>query len=133
MAKRRIRNLIQEWVPISGALVVFLALLFITDEDPYVRLAIVLVGILIIEAGVWKLTTPLLPNDRKYLGLRAEVDDFILLVRALNRTTLEARTTGDEEPANEVREILDLMHSSVDLMAELAGKTEEDMEPPDTT
>ena len=124
---RRLRNLIQQWIPIFGALIVFLALLLGSDHHPNIRLAFAMVGILVIEAGVWKLTNPLLPSERKYLGLRAEVDDFILLVRALNRTTLEARATGAEEQWNEFREILGLMHSSVDDMGALAGKTEEEL------
>lgn len=127
MSTRHIRNLVQEWVPTGGAVLIFLALLFGSDHHPYIRLAVVLVGILVIMAGVWKVTNPLLPSERKYMGLRAEVDDFILLVRALNRTTLEARATGAEDEWSEVRELIGVMHASVDYMAELAGKTEEEV------
>lgn len=125
---RRLRILIQSSIPIVGAVIIFLALIFFGDDLPYTRLGIVLVGILVIEAGVWGLTNPFLPSERKYLGLRAEVDDFILLVRALNQTTLDARATGDAETWARVKDILGYMHDSVDDMGELAGKTVEDLE-----
>jgi len=34
-----------------------------------------------IEAGVWKLTSPFLPSERRYGELREEVDGFIGRVR----------------------------------------------------
>lgn len=124
---RRLRNAIQAAIPIAGAVIIFMALIFISDANPQTRLLVVLFGILVIEAGIWKLTNPFLPSERKYLGLREEVDGFIHLVRALNRTSLAARASGDDDDAKAVGEVLTEMHASVDYMAELAGKTDEEL------
>jgi len=126
LSVRRLRNLIQASIPIVGAVIVFLALILISDANPQTRLAIVLVGILIIEAGVWGLTNPFLPSERRYLELRDEVDGFILLVRALNQAGLDARASGTGESWRRVCGVMDEMHASVDHMAELAGKAEGD-------
>lgn len=118
--------MIESSIPIAGAVIIFLALILISDEHPLIRLGIVLLGILVIEAGVWKLTSPFLPSERKYLDLREEVDAFVMMVRALNRAALDARAVGDTESWRRVHDILGTMHNSVDHMAQLAGKAEED-------
>lgn len=123
---RRLREVIESSIPIAGAVIIFLALILVSDHHPLIRLGIVLLGILVIEAGVWKLTSPFLPSERRYLDLREEVDAFIMMVRALNRAALQARASGDIESWRQVHEILGTMHNSVDHMAQLAGKAEED-------
>ena len=120
---RRIRHLIEASIAIAGAAIVFLALILISDANPQIRLGVVLVGILMIEAGVWNLPNYILPDERQYVDLRGKVDEFILLVRALNHAALEARATGAGEARRNVHGILDAMHASVDQMAELAGRT----------
>lgn len=127
---RRLRELIESAVPIVGALIIFLALILISDDNPVVRLGIVVVGILLIEAGVWKLTSALLPSERKFHDLRQEVNEFIFAVRTLNEEALEARATGDGESWKRVHEILAEMHGSVDHMGELAGRTEDESAAP---
>ena len=83
----------------------------------------VLFGILILEAGVWGLASRLLPNERRYLGLREEGNHFIELIRELNRAAV-AREEGDAGDENEERYqgALEQMHASVRRMGELAGK-----------
>jgi len=123
---RRLRELIETAVPIVGALIIFLALIVISDDNPVLRLGIVVFGILLIEAGVWKLTSPFLPSERKFHDLRQEVNEFILMVRTLNEEALGARASGDAESWKRVHEILTEMHGSVDHMGELAGRTDEE-------
>ena len=87
------------------------------------QLLAVLVGVLMIEFGVWKLTSPFMKGDpRQYDELRHEVDGFIVRVRSLNKAALEARAAGTEESWLRLHEVMGAMHSSVDHMAELAGK-----------
>jgi hypothetical protein len=123
---RRLRHLIEAAIAIAGAAIVFLALVLITDDHPQLRVGIVLLGVLMIEAGVWNLPNYILPSERKYLDLREKVDEFILLVRALNREVLEARAAGTGGSSGKVQDILDAMHASVEQMGELAGRTGEE-------
>ena len=119
---RRFRKLIDVSIPIIGAVVVFLAVLLIPDFNLQERLVTVLIGILMIEAGVWKLTSPFLPSERRFVELRKEVDGFILLVRDLNEAGLEARASDTSGSWLRVRGVMDAMHGSVEHMGELAGK-----------
>ena len=123
---RRFRRIIDGSLAISGTITVFLAVVLISDLNLQARIITVLVGVLMIQAGVWKLTSPFMRNDRKYPELRKEVDEFIVRVRSLNEAAVEAREVGTDEPRVRCREIRDGMHESVDRMAELAGKTESD-------
>ncbi len=119
---RKIRQLIELGLPIVGMIVVFGAILLPTiNLDLQLQVVIALVGILMIEAGVWKLTSPFLPSERKYIALRGEVDRFIDLVRRLNVAALES---GGESggPSLDLQEALDAMHASVEKMGALAGR-----------
>ena len=84
-------------IPITGAVIVFLAVILIPDFNLRTRVATVLVGVLMIEAGVWKLTSPLFGSEREYTDLRQEVDRFIPLVRSLNKKAVEARAAGTSD------------------------------------
>ncbi|HKJ02409.1 MAG TPA: hypothetical protein VJ997_08140 [Longimicrobiales bacterium] len=123
---RRLRNLIQASIPIVGAIIIFLALILIPDGYAQARLGVVVFGILVLEAGVWKVANRFLPSERRYDDLRQEVDRFILLVRGLHRASLEARTSGSDQAWERVREVTDTMHDSVDRLAEMAGRSEDD-------
>ena len=119
---RKIRRLIELGLPIVGMVVVFAAILLPTiNLDLQLQVVIALVGILMIEAGVWKLTSPFLPSERKYIALRGEVDRFIDLVRRLNDAALGS---GGEsgEASLDLQEALDAMHSSVEKMGAVAGR-----------
>ena len=88
---RKFRRILDIGLPILGILVVFGAVLWpVISLRLQLQVLVVLVGILMIEAGVWKLTSPFLPSERKYNALRSEVDRFIDLVRALNSAALES-------------------------------------------
>ena len=119
---RTIRRLIEMGLPIVGMVVVFGAILLPTiNLNLQIQVVITLVGILMIEAGVWKLTSPFLPSERKFNALRRQVDGFIDLVRQLNNAAVESREKSDE-PSLAVQEVLDSMHASVDKMGTLAGQ-----------
>ena len=118
----RFRSLIDGSLAIIGTITVFLAVVLISDVNLQTRIMTVLVGVLMIQAGVWKLTSPFLWNDRKYPELREEVEGFIVRVRSLNDAAVDARDAGTDEPRGRFHGIRDAMHESVDRMAELAGK-----------
>lgn len=124
---RAIRRTIEVGLPIIGVALVLAAVLLFA-RSLFVQLAIVVVGLLLIETGIWNLASPVLPSERRYLALRREVDGFILLVRRLNRATLENAT--DATPQNRARllRVRDEMLESVSRMEQVAGRTEEELD-----
>jgi hypothetical protein len=95
-------------------------------DEVYDRVLLVLLGLVLIEAGVWRITQSLFPNEREYRPLRKETDYFVTLVRRLNRASLTARR-GSPAADTELDRVHDEMHHSVDRMLRLAGMTEEDL------
>ena len=120
--KRKIRRVLEIALPVSGMGVIFGSVLW-GSNSLQLQVLFVLFGILILEAGVWGLASRLLPNERRYLGLREEGNHFIELIRELNRAAV-AREEGDAGDENEKRYqgALEQMHASVRRMGELAGK-----------
>ncbi len=116
--KRKIRNAMEIAIPLLGMGIIFLSVLFAPDSLQ-IQVLLVLFGVLILEAGVWGLTSGILPNERRYFGLRDEGDHFIGLIRDLNAAAV-ARKKGDEEDGS-FQNTLEQMHGSVERMAELAG------------
>lgn len=76
----------------------------------------IIAGLLLILGGFWYAANPILTSERRFHALRAEVDDFITLVRRLNAaaTQPEARQEFEKVKAD--------MMASVERMARLAGK-----------
>ncbi|NIY09294.1 MAG: hypothetical protein GWN02_13865, partial [Gemmatimonadetes bacterium] len=93
-------------------------------ESTGIQLFLVIAGLMLTEAGVWRLADPLLPDERRFLALRAEADHFMALVRQLNSAAL-ALNQGDVEGSSfAIDEVRRAMHDSVDRMVHFAGKTE---------
>ena len=117
--KRKIRRGIEIALPILGMGIIFASVLF-GPASLQLQVLFVLIGILILEAGVWGLTGGILPNERRYLSLREEGDHFLGLIRVLNAAAV-ARDEGQEDDKR-FREARAQMHTSVERMAELAGQ-----------
>ena len=107
--------------PLVGMAIVLGGVLFVPRSNLQLQIVVVLVGVLILEAGVWGLTGQLLPNERTFGALRSEGEHFVGLIRDLNRAAT-AREIGEQ--GNDLRfdEALAAMHQSVDRMGGLAGK-----------
>ncbi len=122
LVKRKIRRVIEIALPVAGMGIIFLAVLFGPDSLQ-IQVLMVLLGILTLEAGVWGLASRLLPDERRDLGLRSEVDYFIGLIPELNAAAL-ARQVDDGGAENKKRfpDILEQLHSSVGRMGKLAGQ-----------
>lgn len=123
--KRRLRKAIEFGLPIVGMLIVFGSLLFVPSNLLQIQVFVVLIGVLILEAGVWGLTTGILPNERRYISLREEGDHFLVLIRGLNQAAVEKNRKG-QASTEEFREAVSLMHASVERMASVAGDERED-------
>lgn len=76
-------------VALGGVLLVLSQLLLLAYSP--IHVAVVVLGVLMIYVGIWRLVSNMLPNRRHYMPLREEVDEFIRLVRRLNTE----RATGD--------------------------------------
>ncbi len=122
--KRKIRRAMEIAIPLFGMGTIFLSVVF-PPTSLQIQVLLVLIGVLILEAGVWGLTSGLLPNERRYLGLREEGDHFIGLIRDLNASAVSLR--GGAEDDGSFQRTLEQMHGSVERMAEVAG--EDDQEP----
>ena len=121
---RRIRRAVELGLPIAGVTLVLAAVLFLY-HNLYLQIGVVLVGLVLIEAGIWNLASPVLPSERKYVSLRREVDAFILLVRRLNRATLELASTPTAQNRTRLLQVRDEMMESVRRMEQYAGRTDE--------
>lgn len=109
--------------PVLGTVIVFAAILVPPISlNLNLQILVVLLGILIIEAGVWRLTAKILPNERKYLGLRSEVERFIGLIRVLNAQALRLEEEESETAKDHYKETIDALHATVDRMVEVAGR-----------
>ena len=118
--KRKIRRVLEIALPVVGMGIIFLSVLFGASISLQLQVLYVLFGVLILEAGVWGLANKLLPNERRYLGLREEGDHFIGLIRKLNVAAIAKKEgTGDD---GRYRDALEQMHASVERMGELAGQ-----------
>ena len=120
---RTLRRTVAVALPIVGMILVFLAILLPSISlDLQLQILVALAGILMIEAGVWGLTAKILPSERKFLALRAEVDDFIGLVRELNNRGVALRRSDTPETREGLDQATAACHASVDRMRDVAGK-----------
>ena len=106
----------------GGAIIIVLIVTYMAaspyEETVFVnqlQIAMVGVGLLINQVGVWHLAS-YVTSGRKYLPLRDEVCDFIKLVRSMHTLVLAGDRKGVEQLKLE-------MHESVDRMIASAGKT----------
>ena len=122
---RVLRQIIDTGLPLLGVCVTLGAVLFL--EALHVRVAIVVLGLLLIETGVWKLAHQLLPSERQFHSLRSEGERFLLLIRHLNDAALALQDHDGPETREAFADVREMMHQSVERMAEVAGKTEAEL------
>lgn len=121
---RKLRRILHLTVPAVGMALVIGAVLF--GESLPIQLFLVLAGLLLTEAGIWRLADPLLPDERKYLALRAETDHFMTLVRQLNAAAVALDEGEERGPRFALEEVRTEMHRSIDRMVNFAGKAGEE-------
>ena len=117
--QRNLRRNIEAILTIVGILIIFGSVLFAYDIGMQVQFVLVLVGVLLMEIGVWGLSSRFLPNERKFSSLRAEGDNMMDLIRELNAAAI-AKDRGSED-AKRFQDTLAKMHESVVRMSELAA------------
>ena len=117
--KRMARRGIEASVPILGIAIILGSVLFLPETNAQLHVTVLLVGVLILQAGPLGLTRLLLPSERSFPALRKEADHFMGLMRALNGAAV-AIDEGEED-GEFLRDTVEKMHTSVERMAELAS------------
>ncbi|HUF50696.1 MAG TPA: hypothetical protein VMN60_07685 [Longimicrobiales bacterium] len=121
---RRIRGSFHFALTVVGTTLIAYAVIGL--DNLYERLLLAALGIVLLEAGIWRITQSLFPNERAFRPLRKETDFFVTLVRRLNKNALAAQR-GSASAVRDLQQVHDEMHHSVDRMMRLAGLTEEDL------
>jgi hypothetical protein len=124
---RKLRPILYLLMPALGVALVIGAVVM-ADTLP-VRLILVVVGLLLTGAGAFRLADPVLPDDRRYMALRAEAEHFIALVRQLNAVSLALDEGGGGVPRFALEEVRMEMQRSLDRMLEFAGRSRDDTDP----
>jgi hypothetical protein len=123
---RKTRKYLELALPLIGSFLVFTAIL--TVRGQIMQILVAILGILLIESGILKLSQAFLPNERTYKALRSEVDYFIVLVRRLNAAALGLKEVDNEATRTAYAAIQQRMRESQDRITQLAGKTDAEVE-----
>jgi len=124
---RHLRKGFDIGLPLIGVMIILGAVLFLREIS--IQIAVVMAGIVLIEAGVWKIAHQLLPNDRHYHALRYEIDALIALSRDLHEAALAAKVNDTPENQHAFDEIREAMHRAVDQISDVAGRTAKELPP----
>jgi len=117
--KKNIRRNIDLALTAVGIAVVFSAIILGTSLNVRAQMPIAIIGVLLMQAGIWGLSAKFIPNQRRYTNLREEGDRMLDLIRELNAAAI-AKEIGTED-AKRFQRTLEAMHSSVLKMSELAS------------
>ena len=125
--RRTLRQALDTSLPILGIVVILSAVLCMQEFRGHV--ALVVLGILLIEVGVWKLAHQVLPTERTSLALRGEVELFLTLGRPLHAAALRGKTHDAPEPRQACEEVHQSLRQTVERIIQGAGKTDADLAP----
>lgn len=117
--KRNMRRNLEVALTLLGIVVIFGSVLVGTGIGVPLQFLLVLFGVMVMEIGVWGLSSRLLPSTRKFISLRTEGDNMIALIRELNSAAV-AKDKG-QEGEERFQTTLAEMHASVVRMSELAS------------
>ena len=104
---------------IVGMIIVFGGLGLFYLESPTAKIGSVSTGLLLFLGGFFIASNPFFKNQRRYMGLRGQLDDFIGLVRQLNEAAV-SRSIPEQ-----FHRIKSEMHASVERIAMVAGEEDE--------
>jgi hypothetical protein len=122
---RLLRQSLDTGLPILGVVIILSAVLFVPELRSQV--ALVVLGMLLMEVGVWKLAHHVLPSERQYLALRCETDLFLTLVRQLNAAALMVKAHDSPAHRQAFEEVHHAMQEAVERLVAVAGKTEAEL------
>lgn len=122
--RNRIARVLDAGLPTLGVAVVLSAVMIGGGGWGAIWLAVM--GLLMVEAGVWRLGSRIL-HERRYQPLRREVERFIGLARELHHATAAVDDRGDEAARQKLDATVSSLRGSLDRMVAVAAKTEEDL------
>ncbi len=102
MSSKPSRATLDKSLALVGVGLVLIQLLLLAYSP--VHVAVVVLGVLMIYVGIWRVSTHLLPDRRKYGLLRSEVERYIALVRKLNAERARDENTAADETSTALRE-----------------------------
>jgi hypothetical protein len=105
MTRRITRATVEKSLAIAGATIVLVQLLMLARSPMHVLVTALGVGLICV--GLWRAFSHWLPDRRKYVPLRSEVDEFIQLVRKLNSQRAQGDFTAAFETSAELRETVE--------------------------
>lgn len=97
-----------------AGMVIILAPIFLVN-DRAVQVSVVLVGLVMVQVGVWGVARELMPDARRFMRLREETEAFLEQVRTLNEVAVEGQS-------EDLREHRDQMREQVDRIVDAAGR-----------
>jgi hypothetical protein len=124
--KHKLRRGIDLALTALGIALIITAVILGSSLEISAQLPLVLIGVLLMEAGIWGVSVKFLPNDRRYNSLRSEGDRMLALIRDLNTAAI-AKDRGEED-AGRFQDCLRKMHDSVTRMADLAAQDDLEQE-----
>ncbi len=81
---RRLRQVVDRIVVYGGVIVVLSAIVVVVDVSR-AQMVLVLLGLLLVQLGIWRIASRVLPGTRTNQLLRDEVHQFLASVRELYR------------------------------------------------
>ncbi len=117
------RSLVHVGMPMVGLLVAVVGAF--SEADAVLRVALVVAGIVLLQAPTWRMPYNLLHNERRFRQLRGELDQFVWLTRELNAAAVAAR--GDPAAEDRFQDLHTAMQESLERMAIYAGRTDEEL------
>jgi len=98
---RRLRQVIDRFV-VYGGVIVVLSAIVVTDTSRD-QVVLVLLGLLLVQLGIWRIASRVLPSTRTNQRLRDEVDQFLASVRELYRLANENQSANFDALAEGLR------------------------------
>ncbi len=80
---RRLRQVVDRIVVYGGVLVVLSAI--VVSDTSLNQVVLVLLGLLLVQLGIWRIASRVFPGTRTNQRLRDEVDQFLASIRELYR------------------------------------------------
>jgi hypothetical protein len=99
------RATIDKGMALTGVAIVLVQLIMLASSP--LQVSMVILGVLLIYVGIWRLSSHVLPERRMFTPLRTEVDEFIRLVRKLNAERASGDFTAAFETSAELREAVE--------------------------
>ncbi len=119
------RKLLHFGIPALGAALAIIAALAVRDANVVLRVSLVVVGVLMLQAGAGKLPYYVVRNERRFRQLRSELDEFVWLIRELNAAALDTRSNPRAEDRFE--DLHTALQDSLERLALYAGRTDEEL------